>query len=138
MTSGNLLCERVSSICHKRDRGFNQSLWETLYQKGCKSMKMWCFCAWVIIDPMKHVEKKRRERGCDVVKNRLLRRMNAKCLSKHKTLKWDFRSNATICMFAFLLHRKTLLCNVVYATYQECHHQKRGYYQRRKIYMTWI
>lgn len=95
--------KEFSSICHKRDRGFNQSLWETLYQKGCKSMKMWCFCAWVIIDPMKHVEKQKRERGCDVVKNRLLKRMNAKCLSKHKTLKWDFRSNASICMFAFQL-----------------------------------
>lgn len=63
LTSGNLLCERVSSICHKRDRGFNQSLWETLYQKGCKSMKMRCFCAWVIIDPMKHVEKQWRGEG---------------------------------------------------------------------------
>lgn len=55
--------KEFSSICHKRDRGFNQSLWETLYQKGCKSMKMWCFCAWVIIDPMKHLERQRRERG---------------------------------------------------------------------------
>lgn len=85
------------------------------------------------------MEKQRREkegeRGCDVVKNRLLKRMNAKCLSKHKTSKMRFQEQCFHLYVRFSVAGVNIIVQRSSYNGPGMSPSKERYYQVREIYI---